>query len=296
MKLVRNLGILGFCGMGLLSGSSAIAAVTNEAQNVSQTNEKSFFEILSEKSTLSYFGIYRGAALNDLGNSRQPTVGGLPDDTQPQSVENLVTAGARLTPDITLGASAHFNYFPVGSPVGSGQNLQMLDPILYLSGANLVNQNGFNLGTRLSVQLPLTQADSLLKNHLASAISTLWILNYNAAKSPLTLGMVGSVTGYIANAAAAPNVRTYKAVLAPNGSYQITPTVAATLWIDLLAATRNGGTGFLSGMKLGETDIEPGISWGVTKNVTINPFLNIYPSNPTLASTSIQANIIAKAF
>jgi hypothetical protein len=294
VKGIQRLASTVFCGVGLLWSGGGIAA--DQIQNKSQTNEKGFFDLLSERATLNYLGIFRGAALNDLGNSYQPTVNGASDESAPLSVENLVNLGIKITPQLSVGASAHFYYYPVGSPVGTGQSLQMFDPILYFSVGDLVDYQGLNLGTRVTVQLPVTQADNLLKNNLASAITSLWVLNYNAPKSNLTVGLVGSVTGYVANAAAAPDVRTYKLVLAPNATYQLTSRVAATLWVDLLTGVRKGGTGFFSGMNTLNADIEPGISWEVVRDVTINPFLNIYPSNPTLASTSIQANISAKAF
>jgi hypothetical protein len=43
-------------------------------------------------------------------------------------------------------------------------------------------------------------------------------------------------------------------------------------------------------------DLEPGINWDVNRYLSVNPILNIYPSNLTLASTSIQAVLIGKVF
>ena len=72
--------------------------------------------------------------------------------------------------------------------------------------------------------------------------------------------------------------------------------MAATLWVDLIQAKHFKGLGGPLNMTNDPWDIEPGISWDITRYLTLNPIINIYPSTPTLAATSLQAVLIAKAF
>ena len=43
-------------------------------------------------------------------------------------------------------------------------------------------------------------------------------------------------------------------------------------------------------------DIEPGINWDITPNISVNPYLNIYPNSLTMNATSINMILTAKAF
>jgi hypothetical protein len=79
----------------------------------------------------------------------------------------------------------------------------------------------------------------------------------------------------------------------PNVSYQLTPTLAFTALYEFDAvqlANTPVGT-YISDTHSfnGYTDFEPGLSWDVTPNVNISPFLNMYPgSNMSLDTTSIN--------
>ncbi len=253
-------------------------------------------ETLQEKLALTYFGVYRGASLSDLGNSLQPDTNGQLDPTSPQSLENIITAGYRISKDSMIGINTHFYYFPIGHPAGAGQSLQMWDPSVVLSKSGLVDQGGFKLNAKLTVQLPITSVDILQTHHFAATIQPALIGNYDIPKTNLSIGFFSFITAYIPTNKTPENSRTYKIYLAPTANYQLSKTLAATLWVDLFQVTRNQGTGFFSGMSNYTVDIEPGISWDITKNISINPMINFYPATPTLAATSLQAIIIAKAF
>jgi len=255
-----------------------------------------FYEKVSKSLVLTYFGLYKGSALNDLTNSQQPTALGVVDPSSPQSVENLLTVGYKIKSDWVVGAIGHFLYFPVGNPAGTGQDIKMLDPMLLIQKNNLINSGGFKLNGKVTFYLPLTTGDTLQRNKMATAISPTLMASYDVPNTQLTLAAFGFVRGYIPTGEAGNGALTYRLYFAPNLSYQISKTVAATLWVDLLSAARFQGTSFLTGMATDTVDVQPGISWDITKSININPVLNIYPSNPTLASTSVQAYISARAF
>jgi hypothetical protein len=290
-KIIEVVSLL---GMAFFDQSGWADTMSVETTSTT-TTKKPVLERLSEIGTLNYFGVYRGASLSNLGNTMQPAVSGSPSNS-PQSIESTLTAGYKVNPDLVVGAMGHFYYYPVGNPVGTGQDLQMLDPILTVNQSNIVNAHGFKLAGRYSAHLPLTKVDTLQTNNLATALTTTWISSYEVPNTTLTVGLFGYLRGYVPTENAGPSVLTYKVYLAPNANYQLSKTVALTLWVDLLQITRNRGTGFISGMTNDVVDIEPGINWDLTKNVSLNPVINIYPTHPTLASTSLQAFIIARAF
>src|SRR5687767_8797681 len=132
----KVLGIAALFGVTILANNMVRADTTVDP--VTTTANTSVMDVLSEKAVLSYFGIYRGAPLGDLSNSLQPTPAGQLDPSSPQSIENLVTAGYKIDKDLMVGVLGHFNYFPIGNPVGTGQNLQMLDPVLMVQKSNMI--------------------------------------------------------------------------------------------------------------------------------------------------------------
>lgn len=269
-----------------------------EAQGPDQsvTTLKSLYDKVSEKVALTYFGIYRGASVSDPSNSLQPGVDGTPDPKSPQSIESYVTTGYKIDKDWMAGVATHFYYFPVGSPAGSGQGVQMLDPSLVVSRANLIDSGGLKLKGLVYAALPLTSSDYLRPRNYLTSISPTIIASYDVPRSKLSLGLYSFLTAYIPSSSTNDDARTYKLCASPYASYGLSKSVSATLWVDLVQVTRNGGTGLVSGMDNAPMDIEPGINWDVTKYLSINPILNFYPSNPTLAATSIQAVIVSKVF
>ena len=288
----------------ITSGIFAISAVISAAAHAdatlntsTTTTVPSFYERVSEKVMLNYFGTYRGSSLSHLGDSLTPDAKGIPDKDTPQHIESVVTAGFRVNKDLMVGIMAHFyNYPGAAKPSSNSAGFQMYDPAIAVFQSNLINNGPFKLNGRLITYIPLTSVDILQREHQAVAISPTFIATYDVPRTPLTIGIWSYLRAYIPTADAVANARTYKIYIAPNLNYQLTRTLAATLWVDLVQAARTKGTGFFSGIDNAAVDIEPGISWDVTKNITINPLINIYPGSLTLAATSIQANIIARAF
>ncbi len=290
----KSWGVVVFAGLAIFVSNFCFS--DDSIETISVTHRASLFDLLSEKTSLSYYGYYRGGPIGDLGNSLQPGVDGNLDESSPQSVENFVMSGIKLNRDLCVGVTWHFNYFMMGNPVGTGQDLQMLDPLLTLVHNNILDRNGFKLSGKLLTALPISSADGLKPNHMVTYIQPQLNGTYSIPHTDLTLGLFTYIRGYIHSAHTPDDARSYKLYVAPNANYQLSRTVAFTLWVDLVQATRNGRTGFISGIQNPVADIEPGINWDITPNISLNPILNIYPSNPTLAATSLQAILVAKAF
>jgi hypothetical protein len=291
LRAGRSLFLL---GLTALAAQGAFAEVDPNSQ--SQANSKTLYERVAEKGILNYFGVYRGAGLNDPGNGFTPLPDGTLDASSPQSIENVVTAGYKFNKDTSLAILAHFYYYPGPKPANTSSGFQNLDPIIQFEQKNLINSNGLKLTGRLWFEIPVSSYDRPLPANNLTAITTTGILSYDVGKTGLTVGLWGYLRGYIASASTPDTARSYKIYLAPNVNYQFSKKVAATLWVDLIQATRNGNTGFISGMTNDNMDVQPGINWDITKNISLNPYFNIYPGNLTLKATSFQANLSARAF
>lgn len=277
-------------------GTTALADST-ATQSSEASAPTSFYDKLAKHATVTYFGVYRGASLNDMGNKFQPDVDGNLDTTSTQSMENLVTVGYKPNTQTTVGVSTHFFYSPVGNPLGGGKNFEWLDPALIVKRANLIQVGNFSVMGELSTTLPSSQYDYLKMHGMDASFSPIFNINYDVPNTKLSLSYYGYVTAYLPGANHTATYRNYKIYGAPNATYQFTPKLGATLWIDLIQASRaNTASGsLLHGAHNADMDIEPGVAWEFVKNWTINPMINIYPKTVTMAASSVQMVIVGKA-
>ena len=293
MKITKNSCAI-LCGVATLLSQAAFADIDPGA--TSGATNRSLYEKVSDKMILNYWGMYRGAALSNPGNGLTPLPDGGPDSSTPQGIENIITTAYKFDANTSLGVLTHFYYYPGLKPEDTSATFQFYDPIIQFEKKNIINSNGFRLTGRLWLDLPLSPYDRLRQDKDLFAVSTIGILSYDVPKTALTVGLFGYLRAYIGRADMTDTARTYKVYIAPNASYQISKTVSATLWVDLIQGTRSANSGFITGFSNYAVDIQPGINWDITKNISFNPFLNIYPGALTLQATSIQATLTAKAF
>jgi hypothetical protein len=291
--------------------TSAAATVGSgpEANNLSQTAlGDNLMQTLHDKVEFAYFGVYRGGAVGDPGNSYQPDINGnAGPDAGAQSLENYVTLGYKPAKDWMVGIVSHFFYNGAAAPDqnGTGEQLnagfQVMNPQFVISKAKLIDRGELKVKGYLYAEIPVTHYDYIGQtgHDMATSIAPTANITYDFRDSRFSVGTYTYIRGYVPGSSSPDDLRTYRFVAAPYGNYQITPTVAATMWVDLIDIRRHGGSPFFSayGMVSEEGDIEPGINWDVVPGkLSVNPILNIYTGNPTLASTSFQAVIIGHAW
>src|SRR5689334_9886453 len=125
-KMIIKLGVAVVFAYGVLPIGSQKAFADLDPAHESVLQTKTFFERLSDYGTLSYYGIYQGAPLSNLGSSYQPTPLGVIDENTPQRFDSTITAGYKFAPNWMAGIVGHFYYHPIGNPAGTGQDIQML--------------------------------------------------------------------------------------------------------------------------------------------------------------------------
>ncbi len=279
-----------------VTNPDASASITDPTKSA-QPAPPSTYDKISKHVGLSYYNVFRGAPLSDVTNRYQPAPDGSLDTTNTQNLESTITAGWKFSKDWLFGTYTHFYFSPMGNPTSENNaNMQWLDPALLISKANMVETGGLKIKGQLSATLPVSQYDTLKKNGLITGITPMANILYEIPKTKLTIGLYTYFTAYIPGSNAIEDHRTMKLIMAPNANYQINKSLAATLWIDAVQVKRYKHSGFFSGMNNPDMDIEPGINWDINQYLSFNPFLNIYPSKPTLSATSFQAALAGKIF
>jgi len=235
--------------------------------------------------TSSYVGIYTGGSLSKPGQSFSPDTDGNPDPTMPQQMENLLGVFYKLSPTAKVGAQAHFFYSPVDN-----KNITMMDPLLQINDSALIVSGNFKLGGYTRAYLPAT-AESTDKGRI---LQMRFFLNpnYDVPGTRISLGAYS----YAQPAAfkSSGTGTTFLGYLGPYVNYQLTPTVAISALYEMAASHKKNKDGFTDLDNAG-TDFEPGVSWDITPNLTLNPYLNIYTGNRiTSDNTSINLLIIGK--
>ena len=160
-------------GLALADTTTTATAATAGAQTAA-TASASTFDKVSEKLLLNYWGYYQGAAVNDPGNAFAPNVDGTTDTSSAQVIENIVNAGTHLDKDTNLYVGIHSFYYPRGKADGDGNvegsaDIQMLDPAIVLTRANLINTGGLKLKGYFSVVPAMETADFMKPKHISAA-------------------------------------------------------------------------------------------------------------------------------
>jgi hypothetical protein len=78
--------------------------------------------------------------------------------------------------------------------------------------------------------------------------------------------------------------------LSPFGNYQMTPTLAATLWSDVIQYNHVADMPTQNGLP----NLALGVGWDVTKNINLNPSINLFPTELSLDKTYFGLIISAK--
>jgi hypothetical protein len=238
----------------------------------------------ASKWSLRFDSIYFGASVTDISSD-----GG---DADRVFIRNMPQLGYFITPDLLVGAVTRIDLFPTHQV-----DYAFEDSYIRLQAPKLISRGAFNMLGDLRVYLPTAAYQQ--NNGEVFGIQTRVVPSWVIPNSRFTLAMVlyHQWTSHSSKVdtvdAYAKNAWDSEIYAGPNISYQMTPTLALTALYELdgvqLANTPFGS--YISDTRSfnGYTDFEPGLSWDVSPNVNISPFLNMYPgSDFSLDTTSIN--------
>lgn len=246
----------------------------------SQQTKSTFFEHL----TMTDFSYYYGPSLGNM-TVNTPKVDGSDDPKSPQALDSTLFLGYKLSDTLTVGLAEEFFYKPFVSEVN------FTDPFIKLAKKDLIKEGHFSIAADLRGYIPLTQKS--IDSELIAGIRSTQFTTYEI---PDTKWSIGSYSFLRFNAYTADGTgNDLIAYFGPHIDYQITPTISASLLYEM-ATHHKYNTSLTSFEEEAPDDIEPSLSWDITPSFTIAPYLNLFPSNLSIASTTINMIFVAKLF
>lgn len=286
-----------------LSATGAFADTTTTTTATSTTATKLALPKWSDNIVLSYWGNFSGPSIGSpgaLSPSVQPDY--TLDDTNLVGLDSFITLGYKLNPKFTLGFVNEIQW-----NITRGQDATLNSPYLALKSSNVIKSGGFALGGDLfRVYLPtrndlvnakVDPTTGATIRSIATILRSVQNMTYDVPKSRLQLALYVQerVSIYTSSSIVDANTTDWRFNVSPYANYQITPKVAATLWTDLIDAKHMAGSGFdLTNFKSNAPDIEPGINIDITPKFSLNPYLNLEPTQLTLDTTSFGLIISGK--
>jgi len=285
-----------------LTASTAWAdTATATSSNLSATTiQPSSLSKIMEKVGLSYTAYYNGPGLTGLNQDINPQYTSKSDSLSlvdsSQNLDSFIGLTYKINPNLVVGASDEVKtYF---EPSADGSATTVYSPYVRLNLPHLVQKGGLNINSDiLRVYLPI--ADDMQKAGLATILRTQYYVTYDIPKTRVSVGVLPAFRFYIHSRPETAADTDFRMTFSAFANYQLSEKVAATLWTDWVDARHYVNSGFdLANLSKAEdaADVQPGLSWDVTKAITLNPYISIFPKNPTLASTSVNMIISAKVF
>jgi hypothetical protein len=237
--------------------------------------------------------VYYGASLSGLGDPNQPNDIQKDAAGDPVFIRSNVGLGYKINPDLVVGMVNRIDYLPK-SNIGTLWE----DSYVRLMAPKLIDKGEFTAVGDLRFYLPTSHLSRM--NGEETAIMTRFVPSYTPTGSRFTYGTIFYHTWYVRDGrvdsvdAFATNAWSSEFYAGPNVSYQLTPTVSLSALYEFDAVRLSNANGLLNytsdtHSSNGYTDFEPGVNWDITPNVSLNPFLNMYPgSNFSLDTTNIN--------
>lgn len=283
-KSTALLGTLAVAGS--LFASSAMA-------DTSTTTTTTVAPRLVDKLILTYFGAYYGPSLTNPTARTNGTAGLVDGGSRSQFLDSTVTGGVRLTPTLNLVGNYRFRYRPVLIEGTKETTYENRDPWISLIAPKLLNFRGVNVWADLRFIFPLTTSDLIM-----GAARLTQITSYDVPKTRLSVGLFTfQRANFLTDAGAAGQFENFDFNVSPFASYQLTSTLSATLWTDVVQATYStvgADEGVPEGWANDYADICVGIGWDITPRINFNPMFIMYPANPTIDNTTISAQLSAR--
>ena len=233
-------------------------------------------EITSDPLFMNYYAIFYGPALKGT-SAYQPTPSGEQDLNRPILLKNFMTLGYNLSEQLILAGTAYWTWNPV-----FGQKMAMQDPYVRLGYDGLIRTDHLNLYADMRVHFPISSVSR--QNDMLAAFQSYQALSYTVGDGPLTLLLFGSERANVFGKRGYGN--DLELYLGPSINVRLSRKLALTVLYEMQVNHEFGQKAFSFYSE--PSDLEPGVSWEISPNLSINPYLNLYPgSKMTLSSSSI---------
>jgi hypothetical protein len=207
------------------------------------------------------------------------------DEVSEDDLGDQAGRGYNITDHVRITPTAYWQWLP-----SAGGNYSVQDPFVKLSDDAIISEGNFNLYGDIRYHAPISnfsKAANITGSYQSVQVATYipegtrWMLNLFSSERAYTYGPQGYGNDF-------------EVYIAPNIGYQITPKVQLTMLYETnLVHVYGNNPGTLEG---DGTDLQPGVSIDLTNNINFHPYLSIYPSAPSIASTSVGALLYWQAF
>jgi len=275
----------GITTLALVAGMSAQAASSNGSSSV---QVKKVLGLEVDKMILRYDGLFQGAKVTDPVSRIMPDpITGKDDPSGQININHNVSAGYQLSKSVALTAVLDCDS---NAGTQTWKTFEMRDPWLRLAKTGLVKAGNYTLNADLRLFAPTSIRSGSRSDVSAAGDRSETVANRNftiGTKTVSQLSIPGSrfsavmynrVYVYSQTAFGELNQgsggRQFRLYMGPELDYQISPKVTA--WLLYEADGYHHSVAMKDGSRWeAGTDLEPGISWDVTPNLNLSPFVDI---------------------
>jgi hypothetical protein len=232
----------------------------------------------------TYTGIFYGPSISKP-TSFQPTEDGSQDPDRPVMLKNFAGLGYNITDHVRVTPTAYWQWLPTG---GGAYSVQ--DPFVKLSDDSIASFGGFNLYGDVRYHAPISNFSQAAD--ITGSYQSVQVATYVPEGSRWMFSLLGSERVYTYGPKGYGN--DLELYIAPNVGYQVSPKVQLTMLYETNLVHEYGtNPGTIEG---DGTDFQPGVSIDITNTINFHPYLSIYPSSVSLASTGVGALLYWQAF
>ena len=261
------------------SFAAKTAPKTATAKSTAKT--ESLLSQVQKNTSISYFGAFTGPSLGKPSGNDTPT----PDAATgngPVNLYNSISIGYKLAPNWSVGANPRFQWNMMN---GMGQDLQMLNPRVYLTRANLINTEEYNLKGNFNTDVYPAETNPPGKNphdrklFMAPALSATFSYTPSATRWTFGAGTYFRTYFYsssIGLTGLADNGRDMRFYLAPSATYKLTSKLSATTQLEFDSEHPRTKSSMVEWNNI-QTDLQTGIVYDITEKFSLNPYVMIFP-------------------
>jgi hypothetical protein len=226
-----------------------------------------------------YFGLFFGPSVTDPTARYQPGFDGELDPGRPVVLKNYLNLGYSLSDSIQLTVTAPWTMAPIDD-----QKFLVRDPSIRLSHNSLLSSGSFNFYGDIRIFFPVTPISR--DEDLLAGFQTFVFPSIDSGKWTFAV-WASAQSNFYGDAGRGNDLELY---LGPNASMQISDKLAVNLLFEMGASHVFGAPAWQ--LTSDGTGLQPGVSWDITPNFNLSPFLNISITQaPGIDTTSIGASL-----
>ncbi|NDD91648.1 hypothetical protein EBZ37_06150 [bacterium] len=200
--------------------------------------------------------------------------------------QNTLALGYKLDKGWSTSAAFNFGY----KPSTDEQPLSLLDPYASIANYSLIERKNYSFGGFLRLYAPVS--DAAQSANLITKTRFGLVHDYQVANSRLSLSLYTYAQAYIFGSSRAFNSKRLVLFAEPSISYQIMPSLSASLLYDMDTTSRYDAP--VLSFSGANTALCPGLTWSATRWLKVEPSLTL-STGSRVAMDTTTANLAVSA-